>query len=166
MTRRILLIVAHISGGAVSSLCVLALQSCLTLCDPTVCSQPGSSVHGILQARILEWVSIPFSRGSSWPRDWTQVSYIASRFSTTWATGEAHYKQFRDIVIFRSISFFLMTPLVHFYLKYLRRQNQNKQHSSSMRSVSLYITVSTELILRAWLRQQGPRVSILHASVD
>ena len=48
-----------------------------TLCDPMDCSPPGSSVHGILQARILEWVAIPFSRGSSTPRDQTQVSCIA-----------------------------------------------------------------------------------------
>ena len=48
-----------------------------TLCDPMECSLPGSSVHGILQARILEWVAIPFSRGSSQPRDPTQFSCIA-----------------------------------------------------------------------------------------
>ena len=59
---------------------VLVAQSCLTLCNLSDCSLPGSSVHGILQARILKWVAIPFSRGSSWPRDLTQVSYIASRF--------------------------------------------------------------------------------------
>ena len=49
---------------------VLVTQSCLILCDPMDCSPPGSSVHGILQARILEWVTMPSSRGSSWPRDW------------------------------------------------------------------------------------------------
>ena len=54
-------------------------QSCPTLCDPVDCSPPGSSVHGILQARILEWVAISFSRGSSRPRDRTQVSHIAGR---------------------------------------------------------------------------------------
>ena len=48
--------------------------------DPTDCSLPGSSVHGILQAKILEWVAISFSRGSSWPRNWSQVSFIAGRF--------------------------------------------------------------------------------------
>ena len=53
------------------------------------CSPPGFSVHGILQARILEWVAMPFSRGSSRPRDWTQVSRIADRFFTVWATQEA-----------------------------------------------------------------------------
>ena len=59
---------------------VLVAQLCLTLCDTMDCSPPGSSVHGILQARILEWVAIPFSRGSSWLRDWTWISYIAGRF--------------------------------------------------------------------------------------
>ena len=53
------------------------LQLCLTLCYPMDCSPPGSTVHRILQARIVEWVTIPFSRGSSWPRDWTQVSYLS-----------------------------------------------------------------------------------------
>ena len=52
-------------------------------------SLPGSSVHGILQARILEWVAISFSRRSSQPKDWTQVSCIAGRFFTNWATREA-----------------------------------------------------------------------------
>ena len=59
-----------------------------TLCDPMDCSPPGSSVHGILQARILEWVAISFSRGSSWPRDQTQVSRIAGRHFNLWATRE------------------------------------------------------------------------------
>ena len=54
-------------------------QSCPTLCDPVDCSPPSSSVHGILQARVLEWVAISFSRGFSWPRDRTQVSHIAGR---------------------------------------------------------------------------------------
>ena len=65
-------------------------QSCPTLCDPVDCSLPGSSIHGILQIRILEWVAISFSRGSSWPRDWTQVSSIADRCFTLWATKEAY----------------------------------------------------------------------------
>ena len=67
----------------------LVTQSCLTLCDPTDCSPPGFSVHGILQARILEWIAIPFSRGTSQPRDWTLVSCIAGRFFTVWATGKS-----------------------------------------------------------------------------
>ena len=54
-------------------------QSCPTLCDPMDCSLPGFSVHGIFQARILEWVAISFSRKSSQPRDWTRVSLIVGR---------------------------------------------------------------------------------------
>ena len=68
---------------------VLVALSCLTLCDPMDCSPLGSSVHGILQGRILEWVAIPFSMGSSWPRDWTWVSCVAGRFFTIWATRKA-----------------------------------------------------------------------------
>ena len=61
-------------------------QSCPTLCDPMDCSPPGSSVHGIFQARVLEWVAISFYRGSSWPRDRTRVSHIVGRRFTVWAT--------------------------------------------------------------------------------
>ena len=61
------------------------------LWDPVECSLPGSSAHGILQARILEWVAISFSRGSSQPRDWTWVSHIAGRRFNLWATKEAYY---------------------------------------------------------------------------
>ena len=56
---------------------VLVSQLCLTLCDPMDCSQPGSSVRGISQGRILEWVAVPFSRRSSWPRDWTYVFWVS-----------------------------------------------------------------------------------------
>ena len=59
---------------------MLVAQSCLTLCDTMDCSPPGSSVHEIFQARILEWITISFSRGSSQPRDGTQVSCTAGRF--------------------------------------------------------------------------------------
>ena len=69
---------------------MLVTQSCPTLCDPVHYSPPGSSVHGIIQARILEWVAISFSRGSSWTRDRTQVSCIAGRCFTVWATREPH----------------------------------------------------------------------------
>ena len=63
-------------------------QSSPTLCDPMDCSLPGSSVCGIFQARVLEWVAISFSRRSSQPRDQTQVSFIAGRRFTIWATRE------------------------------------------------------------------------------
>ena len=68
---------------------VLVTQLCPTLCDPMDCNPPGSLVQGTFWARILEWVVIPFSRGSSQSRDWTQVSCIAGRFFTVGATREA-----------------------------------------------------------------------------
>ena len=55
------------------------LQSCPTLCDPVDCSLPDSSVYGVLQARILEWVAISFSKGSFWPRDQIYISCIGKR---------------------------------------------------------------------------------------
>ena len=83
-------LISTISLSCVSvwNLCAVCLVTCLclTLCDPIDCRLPGSSVHGILQARILEWVVIPFSRVSSWPRNWTQVSWVAGRYFTIWAT--------------------------------------------------------------------------------
>ena len=69
---------------------MLGTQSCLILCNLADCSLPDSSVHGVLKARILEWVTIPLSSGSSWPRDQTWVSCIAGRFFTDWTTREAH----------------------------------------------------------------------------
>ena len=85
---------------------VLVIQSCPTLCDPMDCSLPGSSVRGILQAIILEWVTIPFFRGSSRASNWTQVSSTAGRFSTVWAAREA---QFPITVLTQSTTL----PLIH-----------------------------------------------------
>ena len=68
---------------------VLVSQSYPTLCDPIDRRPLGSSVHGILQVKMLEWVATPFSKGSSQPTDRTQVSYIAGRFFTIWATWES-----------------------------------------------------------------------------
>ena len=65
------------AGLAVPIVVVLVAQSCPTLCDPVACSPPGSSVHGIPQASILEWVAISSSMGSSQPRDQTHVSYMS-----------------------------------------------------------------------------------------
>ena len=69
---------------------MLGTQSCLTLCNPTNCSLPASSVCGILQAGLLEWIAFPCSRGSSWPRDQTRVSFIAGGLFTIWANREAN----------------------------------------------------------------------------
>ena len=65
-------------------------QSCLTFSDPMDCSPPGSSIHGIFQARVLEWVAISFSRGSSWPRDQTQVLHIAGRLFNSKPPGKSN----------------------------------------------------------------------------
>ena len=70
--------------------CILVAQLCPTLCDAMDCNPPCSSVHGILHARTLKWVAIPFSRISSWPRDWTQISCTADRFFILWATRETN----------------------------------------------------------------------------
>ena len=73
---------SHSGGGLVT-------KSCLNLCSPVDYSPPGSSVHGISQTRILEWVAISFSMRSSRPGDQTLVSSIAGEFFTKWATREA-----------------------------------------------------------------------------
>ena len=67
---------------------VLVAQSCPTLYNLMDCSLPASSVHGILQTRLLERVAIPFSRESSCLRGWTQISFIAGGFFTIWATSQ------------------------------------------------------------------------------
>ena len=73
---------------------VLVAHLYLAPCDPMDCSPPGFSVHGILQARILERVAVSFSRGSSQPRDQTRVSCIAGRFFTVWAAREGHVRMY------------------------------------------------------------------------
>ena len=77
----------HMIQQSHAILCLVA-QSCPTLCTLLECSPPGLSVHGVSQARTLEWVAISFSRGSSWLRNWTRVFCIAGGFFTSWATRE------------------------------------------------------------------------------
>ena len=90
-------------------LCVLlcsVIQSCLIFCDPMDCSPPSSSVHEILLARILEWLAISSSKGSSQPRDWTHiscVSYIGRQILYPWATWEVTKLQFFCFWIYCSI---------------------------------------------------------------
>ena len=78
----------HFSKIYYISCCCLVTKSCLTLCYPVDCSPPGSSVHGISQARVLEWVAIPFSKGSFQPRDQTLISCLVGRFFTTESPGK------------------------------------------------------------------------------
>ena len=78
----------------------------LTLCNTMDCSPPGSSVHGIFQARILEWFAIPFSRGSSWPRDRIQIFHVTGRLFTIWATNKHIIKHLKYITTdFSSVQF-------------------------------------------------------------
>ena len=102
-------------------MCAKLLQSCPTLCSPMDHHPPGSSVHGILQARILHWVAIPFSRGSSWFRDQTWVSCIEGRLYTLWATREAPLICCRFIQSVQNgkISFFISEYIVMSYVSYV-----------------------------------------------
>ena len=102
--------------------CVNHSVVCPILWDPMNCSPPGSSVHEILQARIWDWVAIPFSRESSQPRDWIRVSCIAGGFFTIWATREvpAYLSQFRSRVAcqcFLNIHSFICYPFIHWSSK-------------------------------------------------
>ena len=94
----------------------LVAKSCLILATPWTVARQAPSLHGILQARILEWVAISFSRGTSWSRNWTQISRIAGRCFTYWAMWDifhwrhTHIQQisFRTITIWHSASLLLI----------------------------------------------------------
>ena len=87
--QQILLLLSHQGSSPFPYWLCWVTQSCLILCDPMYFRLPGSSVHRILQARILGWVAMPFFRGSSQPRNRTQVSHIAGGVFTVRATREA-----------------------------------------------------------------------------
>ena len=98
---------------------VLVSHSCPTLCNSMDWSIPGFSVHGILQARVPEWVAITFSRESSQPRDWTRVSRIAGRFFTIWATREVqvqckHFINSCQFAAHSSFAFFELSEILFF----------------------------------------------------
>ena len=111
---------------------MLVTESYPTLCDPMDCNLPGSPVHGILQARILEWVAMPSSRGSSWPRDQTQVSCIAIIFSlSSEPPGKAIILQLKinkikclvffngNLLMFWLLGFYYKTPYPSWLLPYV-----------------------------------------------
>ena len=109
---------------------VLVTQSYPTLCDPMDCSPPGSSVHGLLQARILEWVAIPFSRGSFQPKDRAQVSCIAGGFFTIWVIKEAQrtlgpgIKRQHGILLWVTAGFFFLSFFL--LLSYTKKKKKNQ----------------------------------------
>ena len=98
---------------------MLITQSCPILCNPMDCTPWGSFVHGILQARILGWIAISFSRWSSWPRGWTWVSCIAGRFFTIWAT--------RKEITVRALSLVFLRPLWEMLFTEYGMSNQRDQ---------------------------------------
>ena len=85
------------------------LQSCLTLCHPMNCSLPGSSVHGVSQARLLEWVTISFSRGSSWSRDQTWVFCLAGGFFTTEPPGKPLLYIIVILLLYSTLCFLILS---------------------------------------------------------
>ena len=121
------------------------LQSCPTLCDPMDCSLSGSSVRGILQARMPEWVTIPFSRGSFWPKDQTQVSCIAGRFLTVWATRE-DFCLFTDCLSLSLLNFKLSVGRNYFHLShffsYLQCLAQCMAGSRLYKNIRLFVESS------------------------
>ena len=85
---------------------VLVAQSCLTLWDPMDCSLSGSSIHGILQAKILEWVAIPFSKGSYQPRDFTQSPALQADSLLSESPGKSHVYPWSEVKWVSSVWFF------------------------------------------------------------
>ena len=108
---------------------VSVTKSCPTICDPTDCSPPGSSVHGILQARILEWAAIPFSRESSQPGDRTQVSCIKGRFFTIWAAREALSSVSLPCAFSMTVSQALPCPWFNWTLSKLKTMASHLNHA-------------------------------------
>ena len=119
-----------------SELNVWMPQSCLTLCNPMDCGPPGSSAHEILQARILEWVAMPFSRGSSQFRDQTWVSYIAGRFFTVWVITEALYS-----IVFQ-----------YFYILQNDHHNKSSYRLSPYKMITVSLTIFPMLyVISLWI---------------
>ena len=120
------------------------IQSCLTLCDPMDCSPTGTSVHGILEARILEWMAIPFSRWSSWLREWTSVSCIAGGFFTIWATREAQSQREKDQIAH-----------IHCIIERVRELQKNIFFcfTDYIRPLTAWITTNCGKLFRRWEHQ-------------
>ena len=132
----------------------LVTQSCPTLGDPMDCNPLGSSVHGILQARVLEWVAISSSRGSSQPRDRTQVSRIVGGFFAIWATREAqtssgHLLRIITLDVFKDDLFLFIQTLWSKYYNF-HLQNEEPEYQSYQETCSsshcLNITLSSPRI--------------------
>ena len=146
----------------------LHAQSCLTLCDPMDSSPPGSSVHGILQARILEWAAIPFLRGSSQPRNQTRVSFIEGRFFTIWTTREDKQlyilRQFFFICLWECWIHALLTLQFRKMINETVREDLDQTKCSGyVWDVTSYYPRSKRLLI-SWL--QSPSAMILEPKKD
>ena len=104
-------------------MCVLVAQSCLTLCNPKNCSLPGFSVQGFSRQDYWSRLPFPFSRGSSWPRDWTLVSCIAGRFFTIWTIRRK-----------RNFTWFLIWKSSYMYIRFIKTEIQTQKHMLGKRS--------------------------------
>ena len=130
---------------------VLVAQSCPTLCNPMNCSPAGSSVHGIHEARILEWVATSFSRGFSQPRDRTWVSCRAGEFFTTWATREAQnerhfeWRKHRDWGLQSVSNQHLLPHLDHSREISMEEDddNQGKEHQTPLSTEPCYVAATS-----------------------
>ena len=121
-------------------------------CDPVDCSLPGSSVHGILQARILEWVAIPFSR-SSLPRDWTWVSCTTGRFFTIWATREALF-----FLWLSNIPLYTLLHLYPFFCWWMFRFSDVNLMGKLLKPC--FLSCETELLARRAKYMKGQRTML------
>ena len=126
---------------------VLAAQSCLILCNAMNHSLPGNSLYGIFQARILDWDVISFSRGSSQPRDWNQVSCISGRFFAIWATREAPFL-ILDITL---ISPVMVNRLKHLLDKKSKPSIKNKTCNNWTRHIVLQNANIRNWNLQTWI---------------
>ena len=126
-------------------LCMLVSPSYLTLFSPMDYSPPGSSVQGILQARILERDAIPSFKGFSWPRGQTQVSWIAGRFFSIWVTREAHDTENSIVKSHASIARFDTCQQFPIFLK---KQSTGRVEPLISLSILLFFPSSNDLIVK------------------
>ena len=140
--------------------CAVLSCSVMSLCNPRDCSLPGSSVHGNSPARILEWVAVPFSRGSSWSSNQTRVSCIAGGFFTSWATREAPFTHYLFLNVGQSYSFSVMlliemrSNLIILWDLLIEQEGNIKYwyFSSSLSKLRLYVGSFDFLLSRLWLK--------------
>ena len=135
----------------VRALCVQMLQSCSTLCDPMDHSPLGSSVHGVLQARLLKWIALPSSRGSSWRRDRTGISCIsciADRFFTPEPAGKPRNDP--------------QTSLIQLFLK-LKPEARINDQEHKWEGASVLNSVCVWWVVGVWrLKKDDEKISLQH----